>query len=135
VVLLDRLNRREPGRDQPGSNRRAVGRRLGRRFNRSLVYAGCEALSQQRGTVACVRGMGAREVGHGRSMVCPDGTEKDRRLDTRALGGRDAVHVVLHADGPRAGRVSPVSAVYGRTLAGVLEDEGTVIRRIADAIS
>jgi hypothetical protein len=68
-------------------------------------------------------------------MVCPDGTEKDRRLDTRALGGRDAVHVVLHADGPRAGRVSPVSAVYGRTLAAVLEDEGTVIRRIADAIS
>jgi hypothetical protein len=29
----------------------------------------------------------------------------------------------------------PLSAVYGRTLAAVLEDEGTVIRRIADAIS
>jgi len=35
-------------------------------------------------------------------MVCPDGAEQNRRLDTRAPGGPDAVHVVKASTGVRS---------------------------------
>jgi hypothetical protein len=50
-------------------------------------------------------------------MVCPDGAEQNRRLDTRALGGPDAVHVVKASTGVRSRKMRTTMTLRGQTMA------------------